>query len=126
MIVSPETRRCYVCSKRLSPSSFWRGKRICKTCQSAEYRKPEMLDGWLSVWNPVPHVEAKCLIAACTAAATLDGLCRWHDAKYRHPLETTPRCVECGAPLVAKSEKAVGACVECVGWWGKSVTGRSA
>lgn len=119
-------KRCYACHKALPDNDFWRNRRICKTCQSAQYRKPAMLDGLSSGWNPIPHIAAKCLLAACTAAAVIDGLCRWHDTKYRHPVDAGPRCVECGSRLVLKSEKDVGACFECVGWWASRVTGRSA
>ena len=119
-------RRCYVCNRTLPVSDFWRNRRICIECQSAQYRKPRMPEGFQVLANPVPHVEAKCLLAACTAAAVIDGLCSWHDRKYRRTTGPGPICIECGAPLVLRSEKAVGACFACVGWWASSVTGRSA
>jgi len=80
---SSGSRRCYVCDQWLPLSAFWRGKRICRECQSAEYRKPESLFGVKVVSNPPPKLAGKCVIAACTMAAILGGLCLVHDVRFR-------------------------------------------
>lgn len=76
-------RHCYVCDEWLPLDRFWGTKRICRECQSQAYRKPATLLGVKVVHNPPPKQVGKCIVALCTMAAVIAGLCRHHDWQFR-------------------------------------------
>lgn len=82
-------RHCYACGEWLPLERFWGSKRICRECQSRDYRKPETLLGVKVVHNPPPKLSGKCVIALCTMAGVIAGLCWVHDRQFRGLVELT-------------------------------------
>ena len=82
-MITEALKHCYVCDQQKPVDQFWRGRRLCIACQSAMHRRPESLFGVKVLSNPPPRLIGKCVIAACTMAAILGGLCLVHDVRFR-------------------------------------------
>ena len=97
-------RYCGICDRHLPERAFynWENKRICIECQKAMHRKPATVYAVNLLTNPPPRVEGKCLIGACTYAATHDGLCWNHNFYYRESPESQDLCPGCGRAVIER------------------------